>query len=357
MSSGPQNEKPSDSTGEGHKRRKRYRGTHPRSFGEKYKELQADRYREDVEKVLARGATPAGSHRPICVAEIMRLLAPKPGETAVDATLGYGGHALKILQAIQPGGRLVGLDRDGVELRRTEARLLAAGFPAPSLILRHSNFASLPSVLAREGIPGADLFLADLGVSSMQIDNPDRGFTFKRDGPLDMRMDTERGLSAADLLAELPEHRLRELLAENADIAEADEIALAVSLLRGELTTTRALADAIRSALPPAPKGDPAIARTIRRCFQAIRIQVNAEFSSLDTLLAALPSCLLPGGRAAILTFHSGEDRRVEASFNEGLKKGLYESVAAEPIRPSREEQYDNPRSSSAKLRWAVRSG
>jgi 16S rRNA (cytosine1402-N4)-methyltransferase len=341
---------------EPHKRRPRYRGTHPRKFGEKYKELQSERYRADVEKVLARGMTPAGGHRPICVGEILGILAPKPGEIAVDATLGHGGHSLKLLEGILPGGRLLGLDLDGVEMARTRTLLLAAGIPASALTLRNSNFAALPSVLAEEGIEEVDIFLADLGLSSMQIDNPERGFTFKRDGPLDMRMDPERGLSAAAFLAAVSEERLRGVLAGNADEPRAAEIAGAICRNRGKLRNTRALADAIRSALPPKPKGDPETTRTIRRCFQAIRIEVNGEFPALERLLEDLPACLRPAGRAAILSFHSGEDGRVEAAFREGFEKGLYAAISEAPIRPSREEQYGNPRSSSARLRWAIRA-
>ncbi|MCX7025008.1 MAG: 16S rRNA (cytosine(1402)-N(4))-methyltransferase RsmH [Spirochaetes bacterium] len=340
---------------EPHKRRPRYRGTHPRKFSEKYKELQGSRYRDDVEKVLARGMTPAGSHRPVCVAEILGILAPQAGELAVDATLGNGGHAFKLLENILPGGRLVGIDLDGIEMARTRTRLLAAGIPATAFVLRQSNFSALPSILAGEGIAGADCFLADLGVSSMQIDNPERGFTFKHDGPLEMRMDPERGLSASDLLATISEVRLREILVANADESSAAAISRALCSRRGKLRTTLALADAIRSALPSCPKGDPEIVKTIRRCFQALRIEVNGEFSALETMLSSLPSCLRPGGRAAVLSFHSGEDRRVEAAFRDGFEKGMYSSIAESFIRPSREEQYNNPRSSSAKLRWAIR--
>jgi 16S rRNA (cytosine1402-N4)-methyltransferase len=339
-----------------HLRRKRYRGSHPRTFSEKYKELQPEIYSKDIERVVARGDTPAGSHRSICVAEILEVLAPKPGETAVDATLGYGGHAKEILAAILPGGRLFGFDLDPMELSKTARRLSGDGILEGAFVPVHANFARLAEVLSDAGLAGIDLFLADLGVSSMQIDDPDRGFSFKRKGPLDMRMDPERGQSAREYLLTISEAALREALRANADEAEAVSIAHAVCLRRGKLDTTRDLAEAICSAFPALTFKDSAMQRTLRRSFQAIRIEVNGEFSALEELLASLPSCLNPGARAAILSFHSGEDRRVEAAFREGLETGIYSTISTEAIRPSRDEQYGNPRSSSAKLRWAIRS-
>jgi len=306
--------------------------------------------------VLARGDTPAGSHRPICVKEILGILEPKPGEIAVDATLGYGGHAREILKAILPGGRLYAFDRDPVELERTARRLAEEGRPEGAFFPVHANFSSLGAVIAGASLGGVDVFLADLGVSSMQIDDPQRGFSFKRKGPLDMRMDPGQGRSAREYLAAVPESELADVLRDNADEEAAEAIARAVHLRRGKLVTTRDLAEAILSAFPELAYKDPAMTRILRRAFQAIRIEVNGEFSALDELLASLPSCLNPGGRAAFLDFHSGEDRRVAASFEEGLKSGLYSSISTDPIRPSREEQYGNPRSSSAKLRWAIRS-
>jgi 16S rRNA (cytosine1402-N4)-methyltransferase len=339
-----------------HVRRKRYRGNHPRTFAEKYKERHPEDYPEDIAKVLARGDTPAGTHRSILVEEILASLAPKPGEIAVDATVGYGGHARRILEAILPGGRLYGFDLDAIELPKTAKRLADAGVPEGAFVPVHANFERLPEVLAGEGLAGADLFLADLGVSSMQIDDPARGFSFKRNGPLDMRMDTDKGLSARKYLATISEKALCAALLANADQEGAADIARAICLRRGKLDTTRGLAEAICSVFPDLAFKDPAMQRTLRRSFQAIRIEVNGEFAALDALLACLPDCLNPGGRAAILAFHSGEDHRVEAVLKAGLEKGLYSSIADEPIRPSRQEQYDNPRSSSAKLRWAVRS-
>lgn len=343
--------------GERHVRRKRYRGTHPRAFSEKYKEQHPEDYPEDIERVLARGDTPAGSHRSICVAEVLEVLAPRPGETAVDATLGYGGHAKELLKAIVPGGRLYGFDLDPIELHKATRRLAEAGIPEGAFIPVHANFARLRKVLDDAGLSGVDVFLADLGVSSMQIDDPERGFSYKRRGPLDMRMDPESGSSARDYLAGVAEKKLCEILRANADEEGAEAIARAVCARRGELATTRDLTQAICSAFPDLAYGESAMTRILRRAFQAIRIEVNGEFSALDALLADLPSCLNPGARAAFLCFHSGEDRRVEASFREGVESGLYSSIAPQAIRPGRDEQYGNPRSSSAKLRWAIRGG
>jgi 16S rRNA (cytosine1402-N4)-methyltransferase len=341
---------------EPHVRRKRYRGSHPRSFSEKYKEQQPEKYQSDLERVLARGDTPAGSHRPICVAEILGILAPEPGETAVDATLGYGGHARQILAGIMPGGRLYGLDRDPHELARTTQRLAALGFGEDSFTPVHANFSRLREVLDDAGLSGVDMVLADLGVSSMQIDDPERGFSWKRKGPLDMRMDPGRGISAREYLASVSEPSLRGILEANADEEQAGAVARAVFLRRGSLVSTRDLAEAICSAFPQLSFGDAAMTKILRRAFQAIRIEVNGEFAALESLLADLPACLNPGGRAAFLCFHSGEDRRVEASLQAGLDRGIFSAVSPGPVRPGRDEQYANPRSSSAKLRWAVRA-
>ena len=337
-----------------HKRRPRYRGTHPRSFQEKYKELNPARYAEDVERIIARGDTPAGSHRPIMVREVLEALEPKPGETAVDATLGYGGHARALLPALLPGGRLYGLDVDPLELPKTEARLRAEGFSADVLEVRRMNFVALPKLLATEGLAGVDVVLADLGVSSMQMDDPARGFTFKREGPLDLRMNPRKGVPASALLAAMSEEDLRLVLRDNADETYAEQIARALCARRGQIATTTALAAVVREALP-APARAKAGDDPVRRTFQALRIAVNDELTALDTFLRVLPDCLSPGGRVAILTFHSGEDRRVKQAFREHLRKGLYAAVAPTVLRPTPEERHANHRAASAKLRWAVR--
>jgi 16S rRNA (cytosine1402-N4)-methyltransferase len=336
-----------------HRRRPRYSGKHPRRFEEKYKEHDPRRYGDTVAKVLASGKTPAGMHRPIMVAEILEVLAPKPGELAVDCTLGYGGHAREILVRIQPGGRLLGLDADPLELPKTEARLREAGFGPETFLATRSNFAGLPQALTAANLAGADCILADLGVSSMQLDDPARGFSLKLEGPLDMRMNPQRGSPASALLEKSSPGALTKLLEENADEPRASE--LAVALAGRTFPTTTALAAAVRAALPRLNRDESELTR--RRVFQALRIAVNDEFSALDMLLRYLPGCLNTGGRAAILTFHSGEDRRVKKAFEAGLRDGAYGDIAHEVIRPTPQERHSNPRSAPAKLRWARKQG
>jgi 16S rRNA (cytosine1402-N4)-methyltransferase len=334
-----------------HRRRPRYAGKNPRRFEEKYKERNPAKFPETIAKVTAAGKTPAGMHRPIMVEEILALLDPRPGEIAVDCTLGYGGHAEAILRRLQPGGRLLGLDVDPLELPRTEARLRALGFDETSFVARRSNYAGLAKVLAAEGLAGANLILADLGVSSMQIDDPARGFSVKADGPLDMRMNPERGAPASALLSKVSAGELAELLRENADEPHAEP--LAAALAGRSFATTGALREAIARVTTARAAEEREL--TVRRVFQALRIAVNDEFAALEAFLRVLPECLAPGGRVAVLTFHSGEDRRVKKSFAEALRQGRYAEVASEVLRPGATERHQNPRSASAKLRWARR--
>jgi 16S rRNA (cytosine1402-N4)-methyltransferase len=339
-----------DSPADRPRRRPRYRGKNPRRFEEKYKEHDPGRYPDAIARVVASGKTPAGSHRPIMVAEVLAILAPQPGEIAVDATLGYGGHAREILPRLQPGGRLLGLDADPIELPKTEARLRALGFDEGSFTAHRTNFAGLPQLLVRKKLAGADLILADLGVSSMQLDDPRRGFSLKLEGPLDLRMNPERGSPASLFLEQLSPEKLGRVLAEHSDEAHSG---LSATLAGRRFPTTLALADAIRAALPALKEEQRE--HSVRLVFQALRIAVNDEFSALETFLRNLPACLNPGGRVAILTFHSGEDRRVKKAFEAGLRGGHYADIAHEIIRPGAEERRANPRATSAKLRWARR--
>ncbi len=332
---------------EPHQRRVRYAGKHPRRFEDKYKEHAPEKYPETVARVIASGKTPAGMHVPIMVREILDALAPKPGEIFVDCTLGYGGHAREILPLLQPGGRLIGLDVDPLEQPRTEERLRAQGFGPEVFQVRRSNFAGLPKVLAAEGLAGVDGILADLGLSSMQIDTPSRGFSVKVAGPLDMRMNPNKGQPASALLAEMTPDALAAILKENADEPRAE--ALAALLAGRKFTHTTDLAAAVHAALPRLPEDERD--KTVRRVFQALRIAVNEEFTALDTLLKHLPQCLNAGGRVAILAFHSGEDRRVKKAFREGP----YAEIADDVTRAGAEECRVNPRATSAKLRWARR--
>ena len=336
-----------------HRRRPRYSGKNPRRFADKYKEHNPALFPETIAKVVAAGKTPAGTHRPIMVAEILEVLNPQPGALVADCTLGYGGHARELLAKIQPGGRLIGLDIDPLELPKTEARLRALGFGSDVLAVHRSNFAGLPKILATEQLAGVDMILADLGVSSMQLDDPRRGFSVKVSGPLDMRMNPQRGQPAAALLARSPAEKLAELLMENADEPHAE--LLAAALAGKEFATTSRLVEAIQRALPRSLL-DEQRADAVRRVFQALRIAVNEELTALSMFLRNLPVCLKAGGRVAILTFHSGEDRQVKKAFAAGLSAGVYADIAAEVIRPSPAERHDNPRSSSAKLRWACKS-
>jgi len=335
-----------------HRRRVRYRGKYPRRFEEKYKERNPTKYTDTIAKVIASGKTPAGSHRPIMVAEVIAALDPKPGEMAVDCTLGYGGHAVEVLRRLQPGGKLLGLDADPIELPKTEARLRGLGFNPDQFQVQRTNFAGLSAALVGIGWASANLLLADLGVSSMQLDDPTRGFSLKANGPLDMRMNPNRGQPASALLPQIRPEALAKLLMEHADEPRAEPIAAALAGRRFD--TTLALAKAIERALAPAR--EEAVAQSIRRVFQALRIAVNDEFSTLDALLRQLPTCLAPGGRVAILTFHSGEDRRVKQAFEAGRRAGSYVEISEEVIRPAAEEQRANPRSAPAKLRWARRT-
>jgi 16S rRNA (cytosine1402-N4)-methyltransferase len=343
-----------------HQRRPRYAGKNPRRFEEKYKELNPERYAADVAKVLASGKTPAGTHRPILVTEILEVLALQPGELAVDCTLGFGGHARELLARLAPGGRLIGLDVDPIEQPKTIARLRTAGFSEDVFTPVRSNFAGLPKVLAGLGLDGADAILADLGVSSMQLDDPARGFTFKSDSPLDLRLNPTRPPSATDWLAKISAEKLAAALAENADEPHAELLANELIARRTKMPFTRTLqlADAIRAILhqhqPRRTAEDDD--DCVRRVFQALRIAVNDEFGALDQFLRQLPACLKPSGRVAILTFHSGEDRRVKHAFREGVRTGQYSSTNDEVIRAGPEERRDNPRSGSAKLRWTVRA-
>jgi 16S rRNA (cytosine1402-N4)-methyltransferase len=333
-----------------HKRRPRYSGKNPRRFEDKYKEHGGDA--ATIAKVIASGKTPVGTHRPIMVAEILTALAPQPGEIAVDCTLGYGGHTQEILPKILPRGKLLGLDQDPVELPKTEARLRALGFDEKVFTAHRSNFAGLPQILAAQNLVGADLILADLGVSSMQIDDPARGFSVKHDGPLDMRMNPQRGQPASAFLQKIKPDALAEILEDFSD--EPNAATLAPLLAGKEFSTTRELGDAIRAALPRLGKEDSDL--TVRRVFQALRIAVNDEFSALETFLRNLPVCLKPNGSVAILTFHSGEDRRVKKFFDANYCNGVFSEISREVLRPTPEEQRANPRSAPAKLRWAKRA-
>lgn len=340
-----------------HKRRKRYSGTHPRRFEDKYKEHNPDKYADTIEKVIRKGSTPAGMHISIMVKEILDFLDIKPGEKGLDATLGYGGHTRAMLDRLEGKGHIYALDVDPVESAKTKERLAAAGYGEDILTVRLTNFANIDKIAAKAG--KFDFLLADLGVSSMQIDNPERGFSYKTNGPLDLRLNQTKGVSAARRLKELTRDEFKGMLIENSDEPYAAEIAKVVcgKLRNGcRIDTTFELRDAIAEALSflPAKERKEAVKKSCQRTFQALRIDVNSEFEVLYEFLEKLPEVMAPGGRIAILTFHSGEDRLVKKSFKELKRLGIYSDVARDVIRPSAEECARNPRSKSTKMRWAV---
>lgn len=345
------------------KRRPRYKGTHPRSFKEKYKELSSSDPAL-IEKLIAKGKTPAGTHRPIMVEEILEFLDPKPGEIGVDATLGYGGHSTELLTKITSAtakGRLIAFDRDPIEIGKTTERLRAKGFGDDVFTPLHANYSEIEKEIAKLGLTGKIQFLlADLGLSSMQIDDPERGFTFKRPGPLDLRMNPQRGEPASALLARTNEQELARWLEENSDEPRARHLAKAIleRQKKQPITTTTDLADTIRAWTknlgPNVREKEGEL--PIKRAFQALRIETNQEFASLDKFLEALPKILAPGARVAILSFHSGEDRRVKKAFQKFHREGHFAEISPEALRPTLEEQQSNTRSKPAKLRWGRRS-
>ena len=383
-----------------HKRRVRYKGTHPRTFEEKYKERDPEKYADTVAKVIEKGSTPAGMHIPIMVKEILDFLQIQPGQKGLDATLGYGGHTRKMLEKLtgQPGedrlnevvqtmdaseedhingtvqaygdsrenldevsnGHLYALDVDPIEIVKTKERLQKAGYGEEILTILQQNFANLETV-AKEYGP-FDFMLADLGVSSMQIDDPKRGFSYKVDGPLDLRLDPQHGIPASQRLRELDREELIGMLIENSDEPYAEQIASETrkTLKKGgSIETTTALREAIERALhflPENKEKKDILKKTCQRVFQALRIDVNSEFEVLEAFLNALPEALADGGRVAILTFHSGEDRLVKKAFQQYYREGIFEEIATEVIRPTAEECRQNGRARSTKMRWAVRA-
>lgn len=342
-----------------HKRRVRYKGTHPRSFHEKYKELNPEKYKDMIAHVIEKGGTPAGMHISIMVQEILDFLQIQPGWHGLDATLGYGGHTAKMLECLNGEGHICALDVDPIEMEKTKKRLAEMGYGEDILTVIRQNFANIDLVAAKYG--KFNFVLADLGVSSMQIDNPERGFTYKSEGPLDLRLDPTKGTSAAERLRELTQDELEGMLVTNSDEPYAAEIAKAVTTTfrKGEVieTTTqlKAVIEHALSFLPEKEKKD-AVKKACARTFQALRIDVNSEFEVLEAFLEKLPDVLEPGARVAILTFHSGEDRLVKKSFKRFFKEGIYSEISTDVIRPSAEECNRNNRARSTKMRWAVRA-
>lgn len=342
-----------------HKRRVRYKGKYPKRFEEKYKELNPEKYQDTIQHVIRKGNTPAGMHISIMVPEILDFLQIKPGQTGFDATLGYGGHTRAMLEQLNGEGHMYATDVDPEESARTRKRLADLGFGEDILTIKLQNFCTIDEIAREAG--GFDFLLADLGVSSMQIDNPKRGFSFKIDGPLDLRLNQKEGISAAERLEHISREELAGMFYENSDEPYSDEIAKAITeyIRRGNhVDTTTKLRQIIEETLSFLPEKDrkDTVKKTCQRVFQALRIDVNNEFEVLYEFMEKLPDALKPGGRAAILTFHSGEDKLVKKAFKTGYKAGIYSEYSKDVVRPSAQECAQNPRARSTKMRWAVKA-
>lgn len=342
-----------------HKRRVRYKGKYPRKYEEKYKELNPEKYKETIAHVISKGNTPAGMHISIMVKEILDFLQIKPGETGFDATLGYGGHTKAMMECLKGEGHMYATDVDPEESAKTKKRLAEQGFGEDILTVRLQNFCTIDEIA--EEIGGFDFILADLGVSSMQIDNPKRGFSFRADGPLDLRLNQEKGISAAERLDEISREELAGMLYENSDEPYCEEIAKAITdeIRKGNrVDTTTKLRELIADTLDFLPEKEKKdmIRKTCQRVFQALRIDVNREFEVLYEFMEKLPDALKPGGRVAILTFHSGEDKLVKKALKAGYKAGIYSDYAKDVIRPSAQECAQNGRARSTKMRWAIKA-
>lgn len=342
-----------------HKRRVRYKGKYPKRFEEKYKELNPEKYQDTIEHVIRKGNTPAGMHISIMVPEILDFLQIQPGQTGFDATLGYGGHTKAMLEKLDNRGHMYATDVDPEESAKTRKRLADLGFGEDILTIKLQNFCTIDEIACEAG--GFDFLLADLGVSSMQIDNPKRGFSYKVDGPLDLRLNQEKGISAAQRLESISQDELAGMFYENSDEPYSDELAKSITdYIRkgGHVDTTtklRRIIEETLSFLPEKERKD-TIKKTCQRVFQALRIDVNNEFEVLYEFMEKLPNALNPGGRAAILTFHSGEDKLVKKALKAGYKAGIYSEYSKDVVRPSSQECVQNPRARSTKMRWAVKA-
>jgi len=307
-----------------------------------------------------RRSTPPGEHRAVLLDAVLAALDPQPGQVAVDCTVGWAGHSAEILRRLGPGGLLIGLDWDADNLPKAHERLAALGHP---FRLHHANFAALPTILQEHGRSQVHLVLADLGMSSMQVDDPQRGFSYRRDGPLDMRMDRTRGRTAAQILATISQADLVQALRELGDEEHAEAIAAGIVQARAHtpLERTGQLARVVQLAThghawrlhPAAGKWN---LHPAARTFQALRLLVNRELGNLGNLLRVLPEVLVPGGRSAVISFHSGEDRLVKTAFAEGQRRNWYQRVSESVERADLAERDQNPRARSAKLRWVHRT-
>jgi 16S rRNA (cytosine1402-N4)-methyltransferase len=286
------------------------------------------------------------SHVPVLLAEVLELLAVRPGALCVDGTVGLGGHAAAVLRASAPDGRLVGFDRDGETLAAAQTRL--AGFGA-RVRLEQADYRDVPERLGGER---PDAVLLDLGVSSAQLGDPARGFSFQAGGPLDMRMDRSRGPTAADLVNRMRERDLADLIHECGGEPASRRIARAIVRARDTkpIETTTELAEIVRRAAPRRPRGLHPATRT----FQALRIRVNGELDGLGEAIVRIAGCLAPGGRMAVIAFHSLEDRAAKQAFRALAAQG-FRTLTKKPVRPGEDEVRANPRARSARLRAVAR--
>ncbi len=304
----------------------------------------------------------AGGHRPVMVEEVLEFLGPRKGEVIVDGTLGAGGHAEAILECITPGGRLIGIDRDPEAIARAKERLDAM---AASVSYHRENFRGIRSVLDGEGIDEVDGVLLDLGVSSMQLDAAARGFSFRGDGPLDMRMGPDAPRTAAEIVNEDSEDELTQILYRFGEERWARRIAqfIVQARERRPIETTGELEQVVKDAVPAGARRGRK--HPARKTFQALRIAANDELENLKEGVTEGIDCLAPSGRIVVLTYQSLEDRIVKSTFN-SLAKGTgyppghpldvapaLELLTRKPVRPGEQEVEQNPRSKSAKLRAA----
>jgi 16S rRNA (cytosine1402-N4)-methyltransferase len=290
-----------------------------------------------------------GGHEPVLLAEVLEALAVSPGGLWVDGTVGLGGHAAAVLERSAPDGRLLGTDRDSETLEQARERLLPYGDRAR---LVHDDFRALPRLMGTESARGV---LLDLGVNSVQLDTAERGFSFRSDGPLDMRLDRSHGISATEVVNRTPEHELADIIYRYGEEPSSRRIARAIvdHRRRQRITTTGALAAIVRSAArrDRRPGLDPAT-----RTFQALRIHVNQELSALGAALSAIAERLAVGGRLVVIAFHSLEDREVKQTFAELARAGSFRLVTRKPVKPGEAETSRNPRARSARLRALERA-
>jgi 16S rRNA (cytosine1402-N4)-methyltransferase len=299
-------------------------------------------------------------HIPVLLAPVLAVLNPQPNQIFVDCTLGLGGHSAEILKRLAGNkGQLIATDFDPASIEIARKNLGKIGREGKSFHLFNTNFAGLPACLAQLGIEKVHGVLADLGVSSPQIDDAARGFSYRQPGPLDMRMDPGRGQSAAQLLAKISEKDLLAALVQLGDEEDAVAVARAIVEERAvrPIETTEHLARIVSHARDfTVTRAAGAKLHPAARTFQTLRILVNREHANLERLLKILPDILLPGGIAALIAFHSGEDRPIKQAFRDGRRSGVYSDISPDPVLADDAEIARNPRSRSAKLRWARRA-